>query len=599
MGSRSPSLQRIRNAGSLRACKYLWLFLMAIEFHSDDVQMIFAGDIAKKLEDSYPVPPNVDDSGTISLAFLISLSVTFALLMVVLVIIAIYVTFCGADEAEYDEETGGTSGAAGPFHSLFSKKRNAILLDSSFTSAGQFDDDALLQEQEATELPKMSPFELDLYNRAKEFQKVNPPNVKEFGTFTNESDLQFIRDRGIQSYSFLPSINDNTDVEGNFLPSFLIQDKLDITFTKYNKSSSAIMNYPLPFNRKDAVYFEVKVFRHPSDSNAIFSIGLMTFPYPYFRIPGMSLFSIAYESTGKLRINNPFMASTLLPKLQEGDVVGFGYRFRTGTIFITHNGKRLIDVTQNVGIDLFVGIGSLNAAFTRTYTRDGLLEDPDNIEMREGLSEGREVELPPDLQRVHDVAAPDAPESDEVELHVNLGQVGFVFIEANVKKYGFGSVYGEIGIPPSYNGNETKTDTILQKGADIPPEYSDTTGPDEFFGNIHINSGGSATASSSNLLAPRTGRLLSAIPEIAESDLERYERNSSAYDQEYNHSLMTNENVGLSRLSSVESAESDNKAGQTSARHNERTPLINRQPLNRDDDKHKRKRRKRKKRSKK
>lgn len=588
----------MRNQDLLIIDKSLWLVLMTIEFHTNDMQMEFSGGVVNKIDDSYPVPPNVDDSGTISLAFLISLSVTFALLMVVLVIIAIYVTFCGADEADFDEEAGTSSGA-GPFHSLFSKKRNGILLDSSFTSAGQFDDDALLQEQEATELPKMSPFELDLYRRAKEFQKVNPPNVKEFGTFASESDLQFIKDRGIQSYNFLPSINDNTDAEGNFLPNFLIQDKLDITFSRYNKSSSTIMNYPLPFNKKDAVYFEVKVFRHPTDSNAVFSIGLMTFPYPYFRIPGMSLFSIAYESTGKLRINNPFVASTLLPKLQEGDVVGFGYRFRTGTIFITHNGKRLMDVTQNVGIDLFIGIGSLNAAFTRTYTRDGLLEDPDNVEMRECLSEGREVQLPRDLQQVHEVTAEDAPDSDEVELHVNLGQVGFVFIEANVKKYGFGSVYGEIGIPPSYNGNEIKTDTILQKGAEIPPKYSDTSGLDEFFGGIHINSGSSGAASSSNLLPPRTERMLSAIPEIAESDLERYERNSSAYDQEHNPSDMANENTDLNRLSPVKSTSIDKTVGQDSTHEEEVVPLVSQRPSNHDGDKNKKKRRKRKKRSKK
>lgn len=488
------------------------------------------------IDDPYPTPPNLDDSETISLAFLISLSVTFALLMVVLVIIAVYVTFCGSDEAEYDEEAG-TGSNGGGLHSFFNKKRSGILLDSSFTSPGQFDDDAASQEEEAEGIARMSRFELDLYYRAKEFQKLNPPNVKEFGTFLNESDSQFIKDRGIQSYTFLPSINDNTDAEGNFLPSFIIRDKLDIAFTKYNKSSSTIMNYPLPFNKKDAVYFEVKVFRHLRESNAVFSIGLMTFPYPYFRIPGMSMYSIAYESTGKLRVNNPFMASTLLPKLEEGDVVGFGYKFRTGAVFITHNGKKLMDVTQNVGIDLFIGIGSLNAAFTRTYTRDGLLEDPDNVTLRESLSEGREVDLPKDLQTVHDYCQENEMESDEVELHVNLGQVGFVFIEANVKKYAFGSVYGEIGIPPSYNGAEIKKDTVLQKGEDLPPKYFDEGEDDTFFGNITINSGNSVRASASRLLSAAGDRTLTSISERPEDDEnERYERISSTYDREHNAS---------------------------------------------------------------
>lgn len=562
---------------------------MGIISLGNEVGKELLGGATGAIDDPYPVPPNVDDPGTISLAFLISLSVTFALLMVVLVVIAVYVTFCGADESEYDEEAGGAAG--GGFHSLFNKKRNSILLDASFTSAGQFDDEALLHEQESVELPRMSPFELELYNRAKEFQKVNEPNVKEFGSFLNASDVQFIKDRGIQSYSFLPSINDNTDEEGNFLPSFLIQDKLDVSFTKFNRSSSTIMNYPLPFNKKDAVYFEVKVFRHCSNSNAVFSIGLMTFPYPYFRIPGMSLFSIAYESTGKLRINNPFGASTLLPKLQEGDVVGFGYRFRTGTIFITHNGKKLMDVTQNVGIDLFIGIGSLNAAFTRTYTKDGLLEDPDNVDLRESLSEGREVDLPADLLQVHDATSEYALESDEVELHVNLGQVGFVFIEANVKKYGFGSVYGEIGIPPSYTGNEIKNDTILQKGEDIPPKYSNERSTDDFFGDISINRGSTGEASASNWRPSSAQRALSVITEAAESDLERYERISSAYDRENNPSDIGTENIDPAAESQTPRAEHE----QSEATPNEES-ISSVSPAA---DKQKKRKKKRKKRSKK
>lgn len=514
------------------------------------------------LNDPY-TPPNMDDSDTISLAFLISLSVTFVLLMVVLVVIAVYVTFCGSDEAEYDEETGLARTVSGGIHGFFQKKRGGILLDSSFTSPGQFDDDAIFQEQEAVEVSKMSAFELELYYRAKDFQKLNPPTVNEFGTFSSESDIQFIKDRGIQSYCLLTSINDNTDEEGNFLPSFLIQDKLDIAFTKYNNSSSTIMNYPLPFNKKDAVYFEVKVFKHSGNSNAVFSVGLMTCPYPYFRIPGMSLYSIAYESTGKLRINNPFMASTLLPKLQEGDVVGFGYRFRTGTVFITHNGKKLMDVTQNVGIDLFIGIGSLNAAYTRTYTKDGLLEDPDNVELREALSEGREIELPGDLQTVHDPLPGDKVDSDEVELHVNLGQIGFVFIEANVKKYAFGSVYGEIGIPPSYNGTEIKKDTVLQKGEDLPPKYVNEDGADPFFGDLAINNG-IVAASASREPSGVIERLLQPITEETEEENERYERASSAFDREHNFSdenptKVDDESLARNEASKVSSGKKNKK----------------------------------------
>ncbi|SMN18854.1 similar to Saccharomyces cerevisiae YKL124W SSH4 Specificity factor required for Rsp5p-dependent ubiquitination and sorting of cargo proteins at the multivesicular body [Maudiozyma saulgeensis] len=481
-------------------------------------QQVMAVDPTIPYESNLPTPPPGDsDTETISIAFLISLSVTFAVLMVMLLIIATYVTFCGGDESDYDEErANGVNGNRirnlnRPFRRLFTGKHSNILLGSDFTSPTELDDPGKLAALEKEAFQKMSPFEIELYMRAKELQELCPPLTDEFGSYLKPSDTTFIKDRGIQAFFFLPSINDNIDKIGNFLPSFIIQDKLDILFTKYNQSASTVLNYPLPYNKKDAVYFEAKVYKHMVDSNSIFSIGLSTVPYPYFRIPGMSKFSIAYESTGKLRINNPFEASTLLPKLEEGDVVGFGYKYKSGTIFITHNGKKLMDVTEDVDVDLFPCVGSFNASYTRTYTTDGLLEDPDNVELRSSLSENGQVELPEKLQRVHNPHNErDAIESDEVELQVNLGQLGFVFIEANVKKYAFNSIYGEIGIPPSYNGNEAKKDTILQKGEELPPAYPKGSYVPQIPG-------------SNNNSLPGTSH-----------SLESYERISSTYDRVHN-----------------------------------------------------------------
>lgn len=442
------------------------------------------------------IPPPMDsDSDAISLAFLISLSVTFAIIMILLIMVAAYITFCSADESQYDEEAGvrrphDIGNRRLPLSGIFKKRHNDLLLDASFTQSPYgidhcgdgSDDEAEIEafkKMEIEELKKMSSSETEFYERAKEFQRQNPPVVTRFGSFISDDDLLFLKDRGIQSYFLLPSINDNVDKVGHFLPSFLIQDKLDITFTKYNKSSSTILNYPLPYNKRDAVYFEVKVFKHQKRSNSIFSIGLTTIPYPYFRPPGMSNFSIAYESTGKLRINNPFSAATLLPRLEEGDIVGFGYRYRTGTIFITHNGKKLMDVTQNVHIDLFLSLGAINASYTRTYTMDGLLEDPDNINLRNKIDNNGEIDLGAKLNQSYNIHK-DEIDSDLIELNLNLGQIGFVFIEANVKKYSFGSVFGEIGIPPSYNGivNGNK-DVVLQKGDELPPEYISDSELDE------------------------------------------------------------------------------------------------------------------------
>lgn len=473
--------------------------------------MMKEGEVnAGNSDDYFRVPDDIPADDAFSLMFLISLSITFGLLLLVLILISVYLTFCGgSDAADSDEEDEGS----GSVSFKFFRKGNSLLLDSSFMTPGKFDDEQALLEQEAEELPRMSRFEVELYERTKEFQKMSPPMVKPFGTFLNSQDKQMIKERGIQSYFFLPSINDNVDRNGSFLPSFFVEDKLNVTFTKFNVSSSAIMNYPLPMNRKDAVYFEVKVYKFKPCSNSIFSIGLMTCPYPYFRIPGTAIYSIAYESTGKLRINNAFRADTLLPKLEEGDVVGFGYRYSSGTIFITHNGKKMMDVTHRVGIDLFVGIGAMNAAYTRTYTKDGLFEDPDNVSFRQkwtdvtssnvgggssssgsqGASHISDV-INPQLLEVHDPK--DSPvSSDPIELHVNLGQLGFVFIEANVKKYAFGSVYGDIGIPPAYNGDDIKQDMLLQKGEELPPEYPDDEV--DFFGGVREHTTESRAAAGS------------------------------------------------------------------------------------------------------
>ena len=85
--------------------------------------------------------------------------------------------------------------------------------------------------------------------------------------------------------------------------------------------------------------------------------------------------------------------------LKEGDVLGVGYRPRTGTVFFTRNGRKTEDA--------FVGLSRWN--------------------------------LFPSI-------GADGPCS----VHVNFGQAGFVFIEANVKKWGLAPSVGTLAPPPAY-----------------------------------------------------------------------------------------------------------------------------------------------------
>ncbi len=87
----------------------------------------------------------------------------------------------------------------------------------------------------------------------------------------------------------------------------------------------------------------------------------------------------------------------------QGDVIGVGYRPRTGTIFFTRNGKKLDDVAHGLkSQNLFPAVGA-NGPCT---------------------------------------------------VHVNFGQSGFVFIEANVKKWGLAPMTGSLAPPPPYGSEQ-------------------------------------------------------------------------------------------------------------------------------------------------
>jgi hypothetical protein len=109
---------------------------------------------------------------------------------------------------------------------------------------------------------------------------------------------------------------------------------------------------------------------------------------------------------------------------QEGDVIGVGYRPRTGTIFFTRNGKKLEETihppfkTSN----LFPTVGA----------------------------------------------------SGPCSIHVNFGQAGFVFIEANVKKWGLAPMTGTLAPPPRYGREEESIllDSGRQHGQAQTPKYS-------------------------------------------------------------------------------------------------------------------------------
>ena len=122
---------------------------------------------------------------------------------------------------------------------------------------------------------------------------------------------------------------------------------------------------------------------------------------------------MAYLSSGHRRYNQPFVPTNYGPQYVQGDVVGVGYRPRTGTIFFTRNGKKLEDVAHGLKSQNFFPTVGANGPCT---------------------------------------------------VHVNFGQMGFVFIEANVKKWGLAPMTGSLAPPPPYGSEQGSI--LLEAGRD-------------------------------------------------------------------------------------------------------------------------------------
>lgn len=243
-----------------------------------------------------------------------------------------------------------------------------------------------------------------------EFQLQCPPNS--LPTDITLSQFLAIQEKGVSAWCFEP------DYETS--PSLLVQSRTELTFLPDPSSATSVQsNLPLP-KLNEVYYWEVKMFDLPPTSNV--SIGLATKPYPSFRLPGHCRYSVAFHSNGDKSHNYPFTQTTFGPVLKEGDVVGIGYRPRSGTVFFTRNGRRLEDA--------YVGLTRWN--LFPTIGADG-----------------------------------------PCSVHVNLGQSGFVFIEANVKKWGLAPSVGTLAPPPAY-GAERGSILLEAGGGRVPTSPSPT-----------------------------------------------------------------------------------------------------------------------------
>lgn len=200
-----------------------------------------------------------------------------------------------------------------------------------------------------------------------------------------------------------------------------VESRTEITFLadgpgmamREGGANTVLANLPIP-KINEVYYFEAKMYEKPTSTEV--AVGLATKPYPSFRMPGWNKISVGYFSSDGFKCHNyPFTAASHGPSLNEGDVLGVGYRPRTGTVFFTKNGRKLDDCYTGLSnYNLFPAVGSNGAA----------------------------------------------------TVHINLGQAGFVFIEANVKKWGLAPMVGTLAPPPAY-GSE-RGSILLDAGYGVP-----------------------------------------------------------------------------------------------------------------------------------
>jgi hypothetical protein len=250
-----------------------------------------------------------------------------------------------------------------------------------------------------------------------DYQQQYPPSS--VATDITLSQFLSIQEKGVSAWCFEP------DYESN--PSLYVESRTEITFlsdgpgmaTREGGGNTVLANLPVP-KLNEVYYWEAKMYEKPSSTEVV--VGLATRPFPSFRMPGHAKVSMGYHSSDGFRCHNyPFTSTSYGPPLAEGDVLGVGYRPRTGTMFFTRNGKKLEDCyTGLAALNLFPAIGANGPA----------------------------------------------------TVHVNLGQAGFVFIEANVKKWGLAPMMGTLAPPPAY-GSE-RGSILLDAGYGTPGARSIT-----------------------------------------------------------------------------------------------------------------------------
>lgn len=314
------------------------------------------------------------------------------------------------------------------------------------SAPGSYDDEQQFLRDEVEAIEAMDEQQREAYFAAKAFIQTNPPNSAQ--SEISLGQYLTIQEKGVAAWEFQMDLFANTSTaalsnaaqsahitcfvenrtELQFLGGVVNRDMSSDNPITYTSPRSVQTNLPLP-KQNETYYWEVKMYDKPVETTV--AVGLCTKPYPLSQLPGQHRYSVGFESSGRKRNNQPFndVPKYGLP-FNQGDVVGVGYRPRSGTIFFTRNGKRLEEVVHGMRLNLFPTVGATGPC----------------------------------------------------QLHVNFGQSGFVFIEANVKKWGLAPVQGNLAPPPPYGRHQQNSllleseepEAVVDEPESPPPSFERT-----------------------------------------------------------------------------------------------------------------------------
>ncbi|KAI8880835.1 SPRY-domain-containing protein [Backusella circina FSU 941] len=228
-----------------------------------------------------------------------------------------------------------------------------------------------------------------------------PPNTNSYVDTSNH--LQVLQ-KGVLAWRFEETETLDSEEESN---AIIISDD-DDTITFYQGQGSICTNLPVPV--QEFAYWEVKILQEQQgESNeSRIAIGLSTKPYPRWRLPGWHRHSVAYHSrNGAVYASNSVSGRSYGPPFKQGDVIGVGYLYQSGTVFFTRNGENLGKASIGFKYPLYPIIGSIGPC----------------------------------------------------SVSVNFGLQDFLFSAANSREAAFAPKQGSLPPPPAYGGHID--DTVL------------------------------------------------------------------------------------------------------------------------------------------